>query len=225
MDNTDKNAFKELFNGLNDYYQSKERISTVALQIYFGALERFTFEQVTNAVTAHVSDPTSGKFYPKAGDLIKHLEGVEITADMILAAAKLERTPLGILASIHIGSWDLRCQDNYYLMGRAKECLQLLPDWQERASRGDYTDHEISIMLKHSVNPLQPFSSGIVGPQSTLQLETRARDILGSDKFKSLVEGNSSSMDSSPNLEQLKVIHGAIAKMEPVKQIELDKGE
>ena len=214
MDNTDKNAFKELFNGLNDYYQSKERISTVALQIYFGALERFTFEQVTNAVTAHVSDPTSGKFYPKAGDLIKHLEGGEITADMILASAKVANTPLGILARIHIGTWDLNSGDSFYLNSRAKECLLLMPEWQERARQGEYSGHEISIMIKHDVNPIQPFFGGIAGPQLTHELNSRIKAIQLSNRHKELTAPNYTASTEQPNTDQLRVIQNAITTLD-----------
>ena len=214
MDNTDKNAFKELFNGLNDYYQSKERISTVALQIYFGALERFTFEQVTNAVTAHVSDPTSGKFYPKAGDLIKHLEGGEITADMILASAKVANTPLGILARIHIGTWDLNSGDSFYLNSRAKECLLLMNEWKERARQGEYSGHEISIMIKHNVNPIQPFFGGIAGPQLTHALDSRIKAIQLSNRHKELTAPNYTASTEQPNTDQLRVIHNAITTLD-----------
>ena len=218
MDNSNKAQFKELFAGLSEYYGgNKPALSNIALSIYFSALERFTFDQVSSAVNAHVSDPTAGKFYPKAGDLIKHLEGGEITADIILASAKLAKTPLGILARIHIGSWDLNSADSFYLNQRARECLLLLPEWKDRAKTGQYTNHQVSMMIKHDVNPLSSFHDGIAGPQHTHQLETRIEAVKLSSRHCQLLASNTAPTEGKKDLAQLRVIHNAIAKMEPVK--------
>ena len=214
MDNTDKNQFKALFDGLSEYYRAKEPISKIALGIYFGALQKYTFDQVSNAVSAHVIDPTSGKFFPKAGDLIKHLEGGEITADMILASAKVANTPLGILARIHIGTWDLNSGDSFYLNSRAKECLLLMPEWQERARQGEYSGHEISIMIKHDVNPIQPFFGGIAGPQLTHELNSRIKAIQLSNRHKELTAPNYTASTEQPNTDQLRVIQNAITTLD-----------
>ena len=214
MDSSDKNQFKALFDGLGEYYRAKEPLSKIALGIYFGALQKYTFDQVSNAVSAHVIDQTSGKFYPKAGDLIKHLEGGEITADIILASAKLAKTPLGILARIHIGTWDLNSGDSFYLNSRAKECLLLMPEWQERARQGEYSGHEISIMIKHNVNPIQPFFSGIAGPQLTHELDSRIKAIQLSNRHKELTAPNYTASTEKPNEEQLQSIRKVIKQLD-----------
>ena len=213
MDGADKKQFKEMFDGLSDYYQSKERLSKMALQIYFGALDKYDFEQITQAVSAHISNADGGKFFPKAGDIIRHLEGGEITPDMMLAAAKLCNSPLGVLANIKIGSWDLGRGDSYYLKQRAQECLLLLPEWKDRASRGEYTDHEISIMIKHNVNPCSPFALGIAAPALGCGLDLRVKAIQGTDRHRMLVEptynpDQSEDVDS----DQLKIIHEKVNK-------------
>jgi len=187
MNHSDKSAFKELLDGVSDYYQ-KPKLSKMALQIYFGALDRFTIEDVTRATSAHVQDTASGSFYPKAADLIEYLEGGEIKADDIVAAARLADSPLGILSRIHIGSHDLSNLNAFDLRQRAAECLQLLPGWKARAQDGEYTNHEISIMVKHGVNPAQPFSMGLASPQNAQALISRVDEVSRTDRHKELLD-------------------------------------
>lgn len=213
MNNTDKKQFKELFDGLSDYYQSKEKLSKMALQIYFNALVKYDFELITQAVSAHISNTESGKFFPKAGDIIKHLEGGEITSDTLLAAAKLCNSPLGILANIKIGSWDLKMGDSFYLKQRAQECLMLLPSWKERANNGEYTDHEIMIMLKHGVSPMQPFCAGIAGPALSCNLNDRVLSIQNTDRYKSLIGPSHIVDDGNKDENQIKLIKERISKV------------
>lgn len=183
MDNTDKKQFAELICGLHEYY-GKDKPSKMQLLINFNALSRFSFEDLSNAAGQIVQ---KSKFLPRAADFIEILEGGEITADEIIGMAKLANTPLGIMARIHIGTWDLERGDFFYLKSRANEVLLLLPEWRERAISGGYTDHEISIMLKHSVNPASPFAKGIAPPESSQALLARASDIAGTDRHIKLI--------------------------------------
>lgn len=217
MDNNDKKQFKELFDGLSEYYQSKEKLSKMALQIYFDSLIRFEFDDIARAVSAHVVKPDSGKFFPRAGDLMAYLEGGEVTADIIIAAAKLGNTPMGILARIHMGTWDLKYSNSFDLRQRAQECLILLPEWKARADVGEYTDHELSIMMKYHVDPRWSFSLGASGPAVSGFLDARIEEILQSDRHKMLMEPvYDPSKDPRPNKAQLKLIHSKIKE-------ELDK--
>jgi hypothetical protein len=186
MNHSDKQEFKTLFDGISEYY-GKSKLSKMALQIYFGALEKYAIEDITTAASVHLQDTEGGKFYPKAADLIKHMSGGELKADDIVAAARLADTPLGILARIHIGTWDLDNLNSFDLRQRAAECLQLLPEWKSRGQAGDYTDHEISIMVKHEVNPSAPFSIGFARPQNALELDSRVRGVVCTDRHKQLV--------------------------------------
>ena len=187
MNDSDKANFKELFDGLADYYR-QDRLGKLPMQIYFGALQKFSFESVSQAASAHLADTKSGQYFPKAADLIKHVEGGEITADMIIAAAKLGDTPLGLLAHIHIGSWDLNNQDAFYLRQRAAECLQLLPQWKAKAAAGEYSDHEISVMLKYDVSPAAPFAFGLAAPANAQALIERAAEIKQSPRHLKFIE-------------------------------------
>jgi len=181
MNDSDKAGFKELMTGLTAYYKTfnpkLEPLTTMALRIYFNALKNYTLEQIMDAAGNHATDPKQGMFFPAAANLVKYLEGNEITADMIVAAAKLADTPLGCLAAIHIGSWDLSHQDAFYLRQRATECLQLMPKWRHRALIGEYTDHEISIMIKHNVDPCGPIAFGMAAPANVGRLLERQEQI------------------------------------------------
>ena len=191
MNDSDKNDFKDLMGGLTEYYQSfnpkLEPLTRGALQVFFGSLRDYAFDEVAHAAERHVADKTVGQFFPSAGNLIKQLDGGEITPDMIIAAAKLAETPLGCLSRIQIGSWDLDNRDGFYLRQRAMECLQKLPEWKSRAACGEYTDHEISIMLKHNVSPLEPLFIGIPAPSANSRLKQRQEAVRASDRHLMLI--------------------------------------
>jgi|GEM_PF-2569597 len=187
MFDQDKKAFKELMDATSEYYQ-REPLSKMALQMYFAALSHLSFEQVREAINIHVQRK-GGQFYPKASDIIAILEGGEVTHDQIIAEARLKRTPFGVLCAIEIGSWDLHNQtDMFYLKQRAEECLQLLPEWKARALAGEYTDHEISIMLKHGVDPVSPFQMGLPAPVCAPALAARAQQVAETPRHRFLLE-------------------------------------
>jgi len=128
--------------------------------MYWLILGKYPADELQAAVIKHIEDPKSGSFMPKPADILKHINGEEITVESIIAAARLATTPLGCLARIQIGSWDLDNQNDFYLKQRAEECLQLLPDWKLRAKSGDYSKHEAKVMLSRGVMPAAPFYLG-----------------------------------------------------------------
>ena len=213
MDDSDKAGFKELMDGLSDYYKIKspklENLSFIALQLFFGTVKSYSLEQIMTAASQHMGDTKRGMFFPVAADLLVQLEGGEITAEMIVAAAQLSETPLGCLARIHIGSWDLSGADAFYLRQRAAECLQHLPEWKARASRGEYSDHEISVMLKYKVNPAAPLAFGLAAPAINNELSARTKEIEHSPRHLRFIEPtyDASAVDGNAPL------HPAVAKM------------
>jgi hypothetical protein len=185
----DKKEFKSLFDGLAEIYNPDKPMSKMALQIYFNALSDYSIDQIANAVTGHVTNPKHGTFFPKVADLIRQLQGGEISADEIISAARLHKTPLGVLCRIHIGHWDLAHQtDMFYLRQRAQECIDLLPEWKSRAMQGEYTDHEIACLLKYEVDPVAPFHNALPAPQNAAALRLRAEGIKGSSQHLALLE-------------------------------------
>lgn len=191
---------------LCDYYDKTE-LSNDVLLMYFDSLSSFSLCEVEAAANRHVSSPDHGAFMPKVGCLIRQLDGATISPDMIIAAAKLKKSPLGILARIHIGTWDLDNLGSFDLRQRAIECQDLLGDWKQRAANGEYSDHELSIMVKHGVNPLSPLSSGIAGPTDSRALTARIERLTGNSRHEFLLgNDNEKPSDESVDLEQQRII-------------------
>jgi hypothetical protein len=189
VDNQDKKQFKELFDATSEYYQ-KEPLSKMALQIYFSGLEQYSIDQIQSGIGKHITNQKNGQFYPKVPDIIRCIEGGELTTDQILAMARLKQCPLGVLCSIQIGSWDLDNQtDMFYLKQRAEECIALLPGWKQKALAGTYDDHEISIMIKHEVDPRAPLMPGLPpnNPQTVKAITQRINEVVETDKHKYLI--------------------------------------
>lgn len=213
MDNQDKPAFSELISGLCDVY-GKEPPQGMAMDIYFNALREYPIEHIQQAANKHVQDPKSGQFFPKPADFIRHLTVGELTTDQIISAARLKQTPLGILCRIHIGHFDLEHNaDMFYLRQRAEECLQLLPEWKARAKVGEYTDHEVSIMLKHKVNPLKPLFDGLPPPANREALKARALEIMESDRYKFLIADTSATAEDEEPLKAAPNVAAFIGKI------------
>ena len=139
-------------------------LSDMAVKIYFRSLKQYEFEQIGAAIDAHLLDEDRGRFFPKVADLVHKLEGGKITNAQIIAAAKNPTTPLGVLARITIGSYDLNTQSEFYLNQRAEDVQALLPGWKHRASRGEYTPHELETLTKYKIDPLAPIHDGLSLP-------------------------------------------------------------
>lgn len=177
MNHSNKIEFRELIDGLCEAY-GKDKMSAMGVRIYFDALVRFDIEQIMTAASGHLNDTKHGTFFPKVADIVRQIEGGEVTTDEVISAARLKSTPMGILCRIHIGTYDLDSQtDMFYLKQRAQECIDLLPEWKRRAAAGDYSDHEISIMLKHEVDPTMPFRVGMARPSGIVALSRRVEDV------------------------------------------------
>ena len=187
MNEQNLREFKKLFDDMAGYYDKPE-LSEGVLMIYFSALNRFSIEQVRHAANKHIQDDKHGSFFPKVANIVEHLEGGRITANNVIAAARLKQTPFGILCLIQIGTMSLASGDSFHLSQRAEECLQLLPEWKERALTGDYSDHEISIMIKHDVDSCQPFTMGLAAPSRVPAMRLRLQSIKCTPRHKFLLE-------------------------------------
>lgn len=182
----DSTKFKEAMAVLGESYDKP--FSEPKLKIYWQSLKSYSDEQIQHAVSKYISQENC-QFFPKPGELISLIEGGKPTTDEIISSARLANSPMGILARIQIGTWDLNNQtDMFYLRQRAEECLQLMPDWKARAMRGEYTDHEISIMLKHNISPVAPFVAGIAPPSRTQELLARARSVKASKRHLLMID-------------------------------------
>lgn len=184
MQASDREEFIKLMGSMANCFH-KEPLAVDAIMLYFSALKNYPIEQVRWALNRHL---VSSKFFPRVADVTEHLEGRTLSTDEIIAQARLKKTPLGILCRIKIGSYDLNHQtDMFYLKQRAEECLSEINDWKRRASNGDYTDHEISIMIKHGVNPEQPFYEGLPSPNKE-KIKQRIESVKSTRRHKYLLE-------------------------------------
>jgi len=187
MEANDENRFKQLFTGIGEIYG--KTLTPIMVKAYWNTLKSYSIDQVEQAVNQHLIDTKAGAFFPKPADIIRQLQGGEITTDEIISAARLHKTPLGVLCRIHIGHWDLEHQtDMFYIKQRAQECIDLLPEWKERALKGEYTDHELSCLLKYEVDPTAPVHNSLPAPQNAAMLTSRAKAIKGTDKHLALLE-------------------------------------
>jgi len=186
MNKGDKRRFVEMMNETTEYY-GKPALSDMILKMYFTALERFSYDQIYFAICRHLEKEDWSQV-PKISHIVKFIEGEEVTTDQIIAAARNKDTPMGILCRIQIGTHDLGQEDMFYLKQRATECQLLMHEWKERASKGDYSDHEISIMVKHKVDPSGSFMPGLAGPIDKMALRERVEYIVQTPKHKYLLE-------------------------------------
>jgi hypothetical protein len=167
MNSDDMVSFVNLMNGIGDIYNKKDLFSDDVIQIYFSSLGSFTIDQVSSALSAHLSDSKHGTFIPKPADIIRQIKGAAPTATETIAMARNPTFPFGVLARIQIGSWDLNNidYDNHNcLISRANEVLQNWDEMRDRCLAGNYSDHEISMMCKLEVSPAKPFAPGLLPP-------------------------------------------------------------
>ena len=188
MDINDRAEFRGFIDGLCAAY-GRDKLPMMAVQIYFDALSKYPLSNVMAAASAHLTDVERGTFFPKVADIVRGIEGGTVTTDNVISQARLANTPMGVLCRIQIGSFDLNNQtDMFYLKQRAQECIDLIPEWKARAAMGDYSDHEISMMIKHDVSPTDSFTLGMV-PAHNKALAHRAGIIKSSEQHKlALVE-------------------------------------
>jgi len=152
MNNSDKMTFKKIMDSSCDYY-SREKITVDVIKIYFSALSEYSINEVSQAISEHMRDVKNGSFFPKISDICRHIDGPILSTDDIIAAARNANTPLGIVARIHIGSHDLKTRDAYYLKQRATEVIQNMSSIKSRSMNGNYTQHELRLMIENNIDP------------------------------------------------------------------------
>lgn len=73
----DKNDFRDVMSVTCELYGKS--VSQTMLRLYFGTLQQFTIEQVRQAIGEHISDKKSGSFFPKPADIIRKIEGEDLS--------------------------------------------------------------------------------------------------------------------------------------------------
>ena len=162
--------------------------------------------------------------------LNKHL-GVKALVDLewgdVIAHAKNKSSPMGVLASLHIGSFELKERTNLENMVAAKSFLLELPKIAADLSAGIISDHALTIMHKNGVYPDRvPFMAGLPLPHGHVLLSSRTNEVMRLESYKAHNPENANenlAIESDPQ-GQLKVakamadIGSAIETVQPKKE-------
>jgi len=79
MNDSNKKEFATLYYALGEYYEKK--VSTELLKMYFSDLIEFSINDITRAARDHRLDPKHGTFFPKAADIIRHLQTGKLSTE------------------------------------------------------------------------------------------------------------------------------------------------
>lgn len=93
MQNTEFSKLAKMVSDALGYY--RQDVSEFTLHVWTQACQPFTLEQVSKALTAHVTDPDKGQFAPKVADIVRILAGTT-TDRAALAWGKV----LGAMSSV-----------------------------------------------------------------------------------------------------------------------------
>lgn len=83
----DKKAFAETITGVAEIYG--QTVTKAGMRIWWSALERFSDEQVQQALNSHAMDAERGQWMPKPADIVRRIEGTP-TDQAMAAWAKVD---------------------------------------------------------------------------------------------------------------------------------------
>lgn len=150
MTEHDFDQFSAVMAALCEYY-GKPKLSDMAVGLYFGALLEYPLADVQHGLTAHINNPDSGQFFPKAADVIREISGSSDTraamawAKVFEAICRVGHMPSVAFddAIIHaviadMGGWvKLALVGNDDLPFRERDFLRIYRSYSTRAL-GDY---------------------------------------------------------------------------------------
>ncbi len=162
MNDNDRENFANIMN-LACQSLSKPEFTGDALELYYNILADHSFDDVQKALFKALSDEES-KYGISPALIVKHL-GVRqkrpINWQDVIEMARQPKTPMGVMARIHIKSYYLNTCENIAIKHRADTFLDGLEEMKARALAGDYTQHEIVCMIDHGVKVASPFMEGM----------------------------------------------------------------
>ena len=117
------NDFQSIVSKMLAYYRADN--SEFTLQVWWVGCQPFSLEQVSKAITAHITDPDKGQFAPKVADIVRQLAGTK-TDRSLLAWGKVSDAMSSVGAyqdvdfgdgAIHatiidMGGWPKMCRTN-----------------------------------------------------------------------------------------------------------------
>ncbi len=160
MNNSDLVEFSSVMDMVRANYDKPPLESGIKL-MWLQQLAEYSIEQVKQSAMKHLR---GSQFAPKLADLITGIQGTKPKAREILAAARLKKTPFGVMAACHIGSWDLNILDDYALETRAQEVVELHDGWAADYAAGTISDNHIEVMAKNGVMLNAPFRPDTAPP-------------------------------------------------------------
>ena len=136
---------------------AENRLDEDAVIMAFESLkDDYSIPQVKYALNQIVRDTKHRYWLITPADIIRKIDGETPSADKFIGLARAKNTPLGIVAFTIVGG-DIDRQDAYYLRQRGEELvIRYEADLKPRLLRGEYTDHELRLMIKYQVDPCAP---------------------------------------------------------------------
>jgi len=163
----DSEAFSAMWSAVIGSYGRK--ISDEMVEIDFYALEPYTLDQIRHALTVCKRDPDR-RFAPTTNDVIREIDGSNQlpTATQLIGMAMAKNTPIGMFARLTIGHYALTTLTEYDLQKHGERARAELPEFIERARRGQYTPSELNLMRKNGVSAVNELCPGIKGPPESI---------------------------------------------------------
>lgn len=222
MDNSNLQEFSGVMDMVRANYDKPPLDAGIKL-MWLQQLDQYSIEQVKQSAMKHLR---TSQFSPKLADLITGLQGTKPKAREILAAARLKRTPFGVMAACHIGSWDLKMLDDYALETRAQEIVELHDGWAADYAAGTISDNHIEVMAKNGVMLNAPFRPDTAPPpiESSNRMIgvannefTRLENMSAEEKFSQSKIDRLTPRQIETNREKLLKMVGALGVINPKK--------
>ena len=134
-------------------YQRHSMPSPAIMSVWYGAISDFEKQAVYGAYSDFLQGD-EGKYPLTISHITSRLQpSSDLSPADVIALARAKDTPVGLLANMAIGSFDLNNLDDHKLASRAKGFLMKLPSIKDRMKKGLYTRAEIERMVANVIDP------------------------------------------------------------------------
>lgn len=108
MNAAQRERFSELLGDALGFYG--QAVTAFSLSVWWQACERYEFEQVAKALTAHAMDPDRGQFAPKPADIVRQLQGTHTDRSLMAWGKVFEAMQrIGAYTSVDFGEPAIHC--------------------------------------------------------------------------------------------------------------------
>jgi len=143
---------------------------------WFQILNDFSINDVRMGFFEYTRDPDLGRYPPTPGAVISKIQGdlPAINLNYVITQAMAPTAPLGAILRLAISTCDIHA-GGFQLKEAAEYCLSRIPVWEKRISESGFTKRELEVMVKYSIDPLQPFATVRHSPVMLAQINERLR--------------------------------------------------